>query len=274
MRNEHLRKLKSELASSDGLLRPALLIAQAAYPELAVESYVSRIDTWAEALLTRAPRQGDLGATLGLLNHYLFEELEFKGNTDEFYDPRNSYLNEVLDRKLGIPITLSIIYIELGQRLGLALHGVAFPGHFLVKLKTGEGDLALDPFNRGQMLGTPALRRRLSDLYSTDVEDPSPFLASASRKDILVRMLGNLKAIYRTRGEMENVLRSSDQIIVVDPQRAEEYRDRGLVRLELDCPHTAITDFSEYLKRRPNAPDSGSIREQMMELRSEHGRLN
>lgn len=274
MSRNHLLELKRVLVSSDSLLEPSLCIAQAVYPELAIREYVNRIEAWADMLITRAPQRYDLGATLGLLNHYMFEELGFRGNGDEFYDPRNSYLNEVLDRKLGIPITISIVYIELGRRLGLALQGVSFPGHFLVKLKTEEGELALDPYNRGQMLGTPALRKRLTDLLNQDVEDPRPYLGTASRQDILVRMLSNLKTIYQSRGELDHLLRTVNQIIVVDPERVEEYRDRGLLLLDMECPHSAMTDLTTYVSRRPNATDAGPLREKLKELRSRYGRLN
>jgi regulator of sirC expression with transglutaminase-like and TPR domain len=274
MSNGHLLQLKAALTRTNDLLEPALLIAQAAYPDLPVQAYLNRVNAWADALLTRAPRTGDLGATLGLLNHYMFEELKFRGNGEEYYDPRNSYVNEVMDRKLGIPITLSVVYIELGRRLGLALQGVSFPGHFLVKLRTEEGELALDPYNRGQMLGAPALRRRLADLFNTDIEDPKPYLATASRKEILVRLLGNLKTIYRTRSESDHLLRAIDQTLIVDPDHAEEYRDRGLLLMELSCPHGAIVALQEYLRRRPNAQDVPALREKLLNLKQQYGRLN
>jgi regulator of sirC expression with transglutaminase-like and TPR domain len=178
------------------LFQAALLIAADEYPELNIEQYLTQMDTWADNIRHSLPENAHLEIRVQYLNDYLFGNLGFSGNTDDYYDPRNSYLNEVIDRRQGIPITLSVLYLELGRRLGLNLSGVSFPGHFLVKLPHGGGALVLDPFNGGMALNSQDLLARLQTMFEVDVEDLTPFLSTASNKLILVRLLSNLKGIY------------------------------------------------------------------------------
>jgi len=244
----------------------AMRIAREAYPGLDPEAYRAMLDDFAARL--------DGPASVERVNGLFFGELGFRGNAEDYDDPRNCYLNDVLERRTGIPITLSVVYMELGRRLGLKLAGVPFPGHFLVALKSGGKRLILDPYNNGQALGEPVLRRRIAELFTAEVEDIEPFLKTAGTGDILVRMLNNLKSVYRQRGEPEHALKASSQILKIAPQRAEEYRDRGLLLLELDRPRTALSDLGEYIKRRPDARDADALRETVFELKSRFGRLN
>ena len=260
------------------LAEAALAIAAEEYRELNIPHYLARIDEMAATLRQRL--RGDITTTETIiaLNHYLFDELGFTGNAADYYDPRNSYLNEVLDRRLGIPITLSIVYVEIGQRIGLALHGVSFPGHFLVKCKVRNGTIVLDPYVRGASLGMDDLRQRIRAVQGEAVQasddDLRRMLGAAGKKDILARVLRNLKGIYRQKRELERALSASMRIISLDPRAAEEYRDRGATYFELECFRAALTDYERYLQLRPKADDVETVREKVAELQRLAARLN
>lgn len=258
------------------LLHASLLIAAEIYPSLNIACYVSRLDEWATAIRQQFPDDAQPGTEilLAALNRFLFDELGFYGNTDDYYDPRNSYMNEVLDRRRGIPITLSVIYIELGRRLGLRLYGVSFPGHFLVKLRYGGGELVLDPFHGGISLSKNELTERLLEVFESEVNDLSPFLAAANNREILVRMLLNLKGIYHKQGETEKTLDVVNKILILDPSLDSQYRDRGLLLYSLECYHSALEDLRSYLQAQPEADDTEMIRELIIGLQSEYGHLN
>lgn len=248
------------------LLDAALVIAAVEYPTINVASYQQRLDSWASELLGRLDPGSSAEERLRALNGFLFQELGFSGNTDDYYDPRNSYLNEVLDRKLGIPITLSMIYMELGQRIGLPLEGVSFPGHFLVKLPVDGGAVVLDPFNGGISLDEGDLSDLLERMFDAEVSEVTPLLTTASKTDILVRMLRNLKGIHQQADDYEKALRAVNMIIAIDPNLEEEYRDRGLLLLQLECRHAALKDLRHYLSADPDAEDAELIRDLIVDL--------
>jgi len=259
-----------------GLAEAALVIAAHEYPGLDVNAYLARIDAMAETLRSRMRRDISPTDTLVALNRYLFEELGFSGNTTDYYDPRNSYLNEVLDRRLGIPITLSVLCIEIGRRIGLALHGVSFPGHFLVKCVVRDGVVVLDPYARGASLSLDNLQLRLKTLRG---ETPPPdmvqhMLAAAGRKDILVRLLRNLKSNYLERRDPARALAAADRIIELAPRAAEEYRDRAGIYLDLECFRAALSDFRDYLMLKPGADDAAVVQRRVVELQQIAARLN
>ena len=259
-----------------GLAEAALVIAAHEYPGLDVNAYLARIDAMAETLRSRMRRDISPTDTLVALNRYLFEELGFSGNTTDYYDPRNSYLNEVLDRRLGIPITLSVLCIEIGRRIGLALHGVSFPGHFLVKCVVRDGVVVLDPYARGASLSLDDLQLRLKTLRG---ETPPPdmvqhMLAAAGRKDILVRLLRNLKSNYLERRDPARALAAADRIIELAPRAAEEYRDRAGIYLDLECFRAALSDFRDYLMLKPGADDAAVVQRRVVELQQIAARLN
>lgn len=252
------------------LAKASLWIARDEYPDLDIAAYLHRLDGYAANLNGRLPRHAGVELKIQTLNRYLFEDLGFTGNAMDFYDPRNSFLNEVMDRKLGIPITISVIYIETARRIGLELAGVSFPGHFLVKLPVDEGVVVLDPFNGGITLGEMDLQRRLQQTYgheNTLAHTPlQSVLATASKKDIIVRMLRNLKGVYIQRDEFAKALPIMHRIIQLVPDHADEYRDRGVVHQALECFRAAAADYETYLSLKPNAPDSISIGERVAEL--------
>jgi regulator of sirC expression with transglutaminase-like and TPR domain len=259
------------------LAEGALLIAAEEYGELDVDAYLKQIDEMAATLHRRL--RSDITTTEALLalNRYVFEELGFTGNNEDYYDPRNSFLNDVIDRKLGIPITLAVLYIEIGRRLGLPLHGVSFPSHFLVKCALRDGAIILDPYARGASLGIDDLKQRLQALAKdaeVDARLMKTMLAAASPHDIFARMLRNLRAIYVSKGERLKALNASNRIVTLLPHAAEEYRDRGQLYFELECFRAALADFTSYLRLRPEASDSETISRQIAELEPLAARLN
>ena len=259
------------------LAEGALLIAAHEYPGLDVFAYLRRLQDLGTGLKRRLRR--DIGPTDAViaLNRYLFEELGFGGNAQDYYDPRNSFLNDVLDRRLGIPITLSIIYVEIGRRLGLALHGVSFPGHFLVKCAARDGIIILDPYERGASLSVEDLQQRLRVLRGGSAPPPDVarhMLAAAGKKDILARILRNLKSIYLERRDPARALAAADRIIALEPRAADEYRDRAALYLELECHRAALSDFRNYLMLKPEADDAASVHRRVVELQQIAARLN
>ncbi|MEK7840950.1 MAG: transglutaminase-like domain-containing protein, partial [Pseudomonadota bacterium] len=195
---ERLQKML--VADQDlSLAEAALLLAKDEYPGLDVDAYLARLDELATRVRVRLPEGANIEDTLVTMNQILFDELGFAGNVDDYYDPRNSFLNDVLDRKLGIPITLSILYMDIASRLGLELEGVSFPGHFLVKFSTEEGDVVLDPFSGGTPLTEEDLVERLEEASGNEMIGGlslNELLEATDKRDILVRMLRNLKGIY------------------------------------------------------------------------------
>jgi regulator of sirC expression with transglutaminase-like and TPR domain len=203
--------------------------------------------------------------------------MRFSGNLVDYYDPRNSYLNEVMERRTGIPITLSILYLEVGKRLGLNLKGVSFPGHFLVKLTVRRGQLVLDPFTGGEAQSEADLRQRLAQVLPTGEAEQAQldrYLEPATPRQIIARVLRNLKNIYMQTGKFEQALAVMNRMLLVMPESTEELRDRGLVYHKLECFRPALSDLQNYLRRKPDALDAPQIREKMVELRQATQRLN
>ena len=264
------------------LARACLMIAQDAYPGLDVDRYLGEIERMAIRLRARMPQANAAEEKVVALNQFLFDDLGYWGNTDDYYDPRNSYLNEVIDRKTGTPISLSILYMELGRRIGLPLEGVSFPGHFLVRLRLRGGTLVLDPFAGGTPQSEAELRERLQRVIPegaaggvAPVELPlDQFLEPASNRQILARVLRNLKGIYREKDRPERMLEVLNRMLVVAPDASSELRDRGYVYQRLECWRPALKDLSDYVEREPEAPDLDDVRVKLMELSALCARLN
>ena len=264
------------------LARACLLISQDAYPGLDVEGYLGEIERFAARL--RGRLQGGRGAEERVveLNQFLFDELGFHGNARDYYDPRNSYLNEVLDRRTGIPLTLSVLYLEVGRRIGLALEGVSFPGHFLVRLPLRGSMLVLDPFSGGEPQSEADLRARLRRVVPAGVTGPVPleqlpldqFLEPAGKRQILARLLRNLKGIYRESDKPERLLGVLNRMLMVAPKAHGELRERGLVYQRLECFRAALKDLSDYSSLEPDAPDIDDVRAKVLELSALCARLN
>jgi regulator of sirC expression with transglutaminase-like and TPR domain len=259
------------------LAEACLLVAQDVYPDLAIAAYIGDLDAIAAAIRGRLPDDAFAEQKLQALNHHLFGEMRFRGNVEEYYDPRNSYLNQVLERRTGIPLTLSIVYMEVGRRLGLNIEGVSFPGHFLVKVAVKRGELVLDPFLGGESQSERQLRERLASVLPAGEAAKAgieTFLQPASRRQIVVRMLRNLKNLYRQAGRLEQALAVMQRMLVLMPQSAEELRDRGLLYQQLECFRPALSDLRSYLQRRPQARDAAEVHAQVVLLEHACSRLN
>jgi regulator of sirC expression with transglutaminase-like and TPR domain len=246
--------------------RAALTIALTDYPELDIAAYLARLDQLAVEVTNRCDTGGNADEWLAALNDVLFNRHGFRGNQNDYYDPKNSFLNEVIERKQGIPITLSVLYMEVAQRIGIALDGVGFPGHFLVKHAHAGGEILIDPFHHGEMKSRDDLRRILDGVYGGTVALRGEFFKTAGKKDILKRMLGNLKAIYLKSNNLVKLLAVLDHTIILEPSAAEEFRDRGMVYLRLELFPQARADFESYLRLAPQAKDAAAIRAQLVSL--------
>lgn len=212
------------------LARAALLIASEQYPGLDILRYVAKLEVMAAAVRPAVTTTDDPTLKIEYLNAYLFEERGFRGNTEEYYDPRNSFLNDVVDRGLGIPITLSIVYMEVGRRVGMPLQGVGMPGHFIMKYAEPEEDIYIDPFNRGRMLSRQACEELIQQLYGEPVPFHETFLAPVSKKQILARMLMNLKAIYIQTKDYLKALSVVERLLIIQPDAEQEMKDRAALR--------------------------------------------
>ncbi len=279
---EHFSELLSADDGKIDLARACLQIAEDAYPGLDVDGYVSEIDRFGKRLRARIPIQAAPEERVVALNEFLYDDLGFSGNTKNYYDPRNSYLNEVLDRRTGIPITLAVLYMEIGRRVGLEFQGVSFPGHFLVRLRLRGGTLVLDPFSGGAPQSQDELRERLKRVIPSGATGGLPvselpldqFLEPASNRQILARVLRNLKGVYREADKPERLLEVLNRMIIVAPDSAGELRDRGMVYQRLECWRPALKDLTDYLEREPDATDIDEVRAKLMELSARCARLN
>ena len=268
----------STLADDDiPLLRATLMIASDEYPDLDIAAYESICSGYERELAPELAALDDTQARLARINRYLFDELGFTGNQNDYYDPRNSYLNDVLDRKLGIPISLGVVQMELARRMGVPLEGVSFPGHFLVRLPVDDGLLVLDPYHKGRSIDAQELKLRARPhLGGNDIDDQQllQILAPASHRAILTRMLRNLKGLYVERETWDKALRCADRLVRLDPNAAEERRDRGQLYARLGHGRAAREDFSRYLQMQPEADDVDAVRSALIDTGGASPRLN
>jgi regulator of sirC expression with transglutaminase-like and TPR domain len=251
------------------LAQAALLIARDEYPDLEVGDYLRVIDGMAADL--RARLRGGEGPTslIAHLNRYLFDDLGFRGNVEEYDDPRNSYLNDVLDRRVGIPISLSAVYMEVGRRAGVPLAGVSFPGHFLVRY-TGAGildEILIDPFHRGALLTPSECRRRLEERFSGRIAFRPELLRRARNREILERMLNNLRQVFDRGRDYHRALRVQNRLLCLRPSSPEHLKDRGILHYRVALFGQAVADFEAYLGLAPGAAGTAAMREQLGRLR-------
>ncbi|MCK7594632.1 SirB1 family protein [Pseudomarimonas salicorniae] len=263
-------------SSRDGgdieLLPAVLEIALDEYPELDAREVEHALHTLADSLRSTVDAAAPAGEKIQALNEFLFVEQGFSGNHDEFYDPRNSYINDVLERKLGIPISLAVLQIECARALDLDLEGVSFPGHFLVRVPMGDGILVMDPYHRGRSVGIDELRQRAQPHFGDrDIDDQQLFhmLTPASNGAIVGRMLRNLKGIYAESEQWDKALRCADRLVGKGLSSIEDVRDRGLFYLRLGLGPHAVADLRQYLSRVPEAGDADSVREALIEAASQ-----
>jgi regulator of sirC expression with transglutaminase-like and TPR domain len=237
------------------LAAAALLIAAEEYPQLGPEPYLTRLDELAERV---RDRQWDATAPIVMLqdlSRVLFEEEGFRGNTEHYYDPRNSFLNDVLDRRLGIPLTLSIIYLEVGWRLGLPLRGMNFPAHFMVRYQGEALTLIVDPFHGGSVRFEDEMQDVLDQAFGGTVRLQPQHLRDADRRDILIRMLENLKGMYLNTRDDVRALAAIERILIMLPDSADHVRDNGMILTRLGRNREAADALQQYLHLVPDAPD-------------------
>lgn len=262
---EQVRAPESEL----DLAEAALLIAAEEYPQLVVPAYLRRLDLLAERVHDRLGGENAPLVVLQELNRVLFEEERLRGNTDAYHDPRNSFLNDVLDRRLGIPITLSVVYLEVGRRLDLPLEGVGFPGHFLVRYAGEAVRVLIDAFEGGRLRFEDEAQELLDRVYGGMVRLRPDFLETVTSRQILARMLTNLKGIYVNAQDDGRALATIERILLLRPDAVSELRDRGVLLARSGRRREALADLEQYLDRLPEAPDAARVRGLVAELERE-----
>ncbi len=269
---EELSVLTSATDEEIDLARAALTCAREEYPDLDIEAHLARIDDLATRGAVDIELDAGPRAALESLSAFLFGREGFRGNAEEYDDPRNSYLNEVLDRHLGIPVSLGILYIEVARRLGLEVRGVGLPGHFVVKYGAADGDIFVDPFNGGALLDG----RRCLDLARNAVGGHGPVtetaLAAITNRQVLTRMLYNMKALYLKRLDFRRALGTVELILCVFPWDLDELRDRGMIQDRLGNDEPAQRDLDLYLRYRPEARDARAVRRTLEAIRARAAR--
>jgi regulator of sirC expression with transglutaminase-like and TPR domain len=267
----------SLVQDDDGILlfEAALVIAQGTAPHFDLAATQAQMDILASRLMRRLPPDVSTVQKLRMLNHFFYRELGFGANLNDFYDPDNSYLHRVLDTRRGIPISLAVLYMELAQQIGLRVAGIAFPGHFLMKLSVRSGDIVIDPLD-GSSLSRETLEQRLAMAQPEHLADVplSAYLQTATPREILVRMLRNLKIIFAQNESWQHMLEVQQRLLVLMPHDVAERRDRGLTYAKLSCPVAAIEDLEAYLTHKPHAVDASTLRARLPELREAARRLN
>ncbi len=250
------------------LARAALLIAREEYPQLPLEQYLVRLEILAEEVLDRLDGETAAPVVLSEVVRHLFGVRKMRGNRDHYHDPRNSYLNDVLDRDLGIPLTLAIIVLEVGWRLGLDVEGVNFPGHFLVRYRGEARSFLIDPFHGGAIRSRSELQKVLRGrgTGTTPVSEP---LRSASKHDVIVRLLLNLKAAHYRARDHERALAAVERILIVRPTAQGQIRDRGYLLARLGRAEEAVGQLETYLALAPRAGDLDRVEALLRELRAD-----
>ena len=264
-----IAEAESDDASVD-LACAALLFALVEYPDLDIDHELSLLDSLAAGAALRLGDNRETIFAINTLSEYLFDEVGLQGNTDEYYDPRNSYLNQVLKRQLGIPITLSLVYLEVGKRLGIPLVGIGMPGHFLLRHRDETG-LFVDPFNRGILLSEEECAQRLAEITQSHVDWDSNYLVPISNREYIARMLRNLKGIYLQQRNFSQALSIMDHLVQVQPDASAELRDRGLVKHRLGMKPEAAEDFAKYLETAPLDHDSEELRRLLLQIQDSTG---
>lgn len=252
------------------LLEGALLIAGDAHPGLDHDAVLAELDALAAPLCRRGLADLPVAAQARVLADHLFVGVGFHGNDADYYDPRNSFLDEVIARRTGIPISLSVVYVAVARRAGVMASPVGFPGHFLVRIDDPERRLVVDPFHGGGALDEVALaellRRSGSKLrYSSELIAPTPV------RQVVARMLMNLRGIYASRGDFSRLLVVIDRLIDLMPGSTDELRERGYLLGRLGAPRGAVEDLARYVERLPHADDADDVKRWMARLSDEAG---
>lgn len=251
-----------------GLLEAAASLAQDEHPELDLQGVLDEVDALARRLRDRVPADASGLHRIRLLHRYFFGELGFAGNVNHYHDPDNSYLHRVIQTRRGIPISLAVLYLELAAAAGLQAQGVSFPGHFLVKVRLTSGEVVVDPFT-GESLSRRALEERLEALRGAPDADAPPlglYLVAASPREVLARMLRNLKALHAERADTARQLAVQERMVRLLPDDWQERCERGLLRAEVGAVAPALEDLRRCLSERPDDPQAPRLRRLVDEL--------
>ncbi len=267
---EHLMQQPDEEIS---VAEASLEIAADHYPDLNKAGYLKIMKQWGTQAARRCRRK-NTRRSLEALNRFLFEDLKFAGNIEHYYDPKNSFLNEVIDRRIGIPITLSVIYMEILRYMDFEAGGVGFPGHFLVRVLVQDEPLYIDAFHKGKTMTAEGCREFWEDITDSEMPFSRSFLAVIPRRMVLVRILRNLKRIYLEREDLPRLSLVLDRLVTLSPETPEEIRDRGLVHYQQEAYKLAMKDFQTFLSVAPEAPDSDLIRQYLQILGEYSSRMN
>jgi regulator of sirC expression with transglutaminase-like and TPR domain len=249
------------------LARAALYMAQEEYPDLDPEEYLNALDEMAHEVEEKLPAVRYPLRVINILNEYLFSDLLFSGNRNDYYDPRNSYLNQVIERRMGIPITLSLVYLEIARRIDFPMVGVGMPGHFLIRPVVNDMQCFVDPFNQGEILFEADCEQYLNDIFGQPVPLRPEFLEAVTHRQFLIRMLSNLKAIYLQKGDFQRGLAVVERLLSLMPESVMERRDRGLLYYQLGRWEDARPDLEHYLAEMPAAQDAPLINQLLQRIR-------
>jgi len=257
------------------LLRAALTFARIENPRLDIEQYVRRVEELSRRAAAKVQDLDDPAQIIAALNEVLFQEEMFRGNTVDYYNPRNSFLHNVLDRRLGIPITLALVYMEVARRMGFPLFGVGMPGHFLLKHYDVDGRaILIDAFERGSIVTEEDCRQKLDAIYSGQLALQPEFLLPVTRRQMLTRMLNNLRSIYLSQRDFRRAVQVVDLILVIYPRSPEDVKQRAVLRYNLNDYRGALNDFEEYVKMSPDASDAEEIKQTALSLRRSMAMMN
>lgn len=274
---DSLAKL-ADLPDSDiDLARSALLISQLFQLDLKIEPTLERLDFLTEMASARVSADVEPFEQVAALNRFLFDEIGFSGNQDDFYNPANSFLDQVLERRLGIPITLALVYVLIAQRLGIPAFGVGFPGHFLVRVGRGSTALMLDAYSNGLALSEEELDQRLADIYGDDaltVRSHPALLRPARKIEILQRMLRNLVGVYRSRHDQAKLLEALSALLALDPNDVDGLHERGKLYRDLGYLPAARTDLKRFSEVSDDAEQVAAVMKLLEDISTQPMRLH
>ncbi|MDS3862344.1 transglutaminase-like domain-containing protein [Thermosynechococcaceae cyanobacterium BACA0444] len=248
------------------LARAALYIAKEEYPELLVEDYIQHLEFLGQSVKKRLPTERYPLRIIGTINDYLYGELGFSGNTADYYNPENSFLNRVLERRTGIPITLALVYLEVARRVDFPMVGVGFPGHFLIRPDLPDVEIHIDVFHNGEILFAQDCQARLAEIFQQAVPLRPEFFQAVTPQQFLIRMLSNLKRIYLEQRDLERCLGAVERILLVSPQAPDELRDRGILSYHLGRWRAARADLLDYLATRPSLEQQALIQDILRQM--------
>jgi regulator of sirC expression with transglutaminase-like and TPR domain len=290
---ERARKAFIDLVAGEdasiNLARAALLIALEEYPQLDIECYMKQLDRLAARVrkvldldelasesgtLTQLPNDIDILKVIDAMNLVLFEQEHFQGNQENYYNPSNSFLNDVLENHRGIPITLSLLYMEVGRRIGLQIEGIGLPFHFVVRCRLPNVYIYIDPFDKGRLLSEEDCRERIYRLFRHKAHFDPHWLEPVSQRQILIRMLANLKNIYINQEDYVRALSICDRILLLVPNAPLERRDRGIVHFHLKNYARALRDLTAYVEHAPKDEDTSDVRQQIKAIRQMIAMMN